>query len=212
MTSFNFNLLFFVLFSYIIIRRSPAPGNGAPSNHSMMAIQGVPYEISQQQVMHRGPSPIPASTSPSISLMSGSSRVTAVKPSFATPLTKKMKPVPECFTPPLLNSSGAGVGQAPPPPNYENAIIQHKKLNSPITVPQNISPAITPQQISSPANPRLPSLPPYPSSQVKQIKQNNVTPVHDKTTTTTTLHTSPKPERRNHTSKVRKSSITNCAP
>ena len=140
---------------------------------------------------------------------------TAVKPSFATPLTKKMKPVPECFTPPLLNV-GACVGQTPPPPPYENAIIQHKKLNSAITVQRNISPAIT-QQISSPANPTLPSLPPYRSSQVEQMKQNNATavmppPAVPHKTTTTTLHTSPKPERRSLTSKVRRTCIKNCAP
>lgn len=45
----------------------------------MMAVQGVPYGISQQQQqqMHHGPSPIPASPSPSISLMSGSSRASS---------------------------------------------------------------------------------------------------------------------------------------
>ena len=102
------------------------------------------------------------------------------KPSMAKPLTKNiiMKPVPECSTPPLLNGAagpgGGGVGPAPPPPSYENAIIQHKKLNSPTTVPRNISPAITSQQISSPVNPRLPSPPPYPSSQVEQMKQQLV--------------------------------------
>ena len=97
------------------------------------------------------------------------------KPSMAKPLTKNiiMKPVPECSTPPLLNGAAGpgGGGPAPPPPSYENAIIQHKKLNSPTTVPRNISPAITSQQISSPVNPRLPSPPPYPSSQVEQMKQ-----------------------------------------
>ena len=98
----------------------------------------------------------------------------AAKPSMAKPLTKIMKPVPECSTPPLLNGGAAGVaGPAPPPPSYENAIIQHAKLNSPTTVPRNISPAIT-QQINSPANPRLPSPPPYPSSQVEQMKQQLV--------------------------------------
>ena len=100
------------------------------------------------------------------------------KPSMAKPLTKNiiMKPVPECSTPPLLNGAAGpgGGGPAPPPPSYENAIIQHKKLNSPTTVPRNISPAITSQQISSPVNPRLPSPPPYPSSQVEQMKQQLV--------------------------------------
>ena len=63
----HFQACFIVLFSHIIIRRSPAPGIGAPST--------VAYQ--QQQQMHHGPSPIPASPSPSISLMSGSSRASS---------------------------------------------------------------------------------------------------------------------------------------
>ena len=173
---------------------------GAPPNHLMAAYQQ----------MH-GPSPIPASPSPSsASLMSGSSRASSsvqaltsrqiktqspvimntvkskqvqkpvlqtatavtsevanvVIPSMAKPLTK-MQQVPECPTPPAL----AG---APPPPSYEISIQQKQQLNSPITVPRTISPAITTQQTGAPSGAgRLPSPPPYPSSQV-QMKQELV--------------------------------------
>ena len=178
---------------------------GPPPNHLMAAYH---------QQMH-GPSPIPASPSPSTnSLLSGSSRASSsvqqaltsrqiktqspvimntvkskqvqkpvlqtatavtsevanvVMPSMAKPLTK-MQQVPECATPPL---PGAGVSL--PPPSYEISI-QQKQLNSPITVPRTISPAITqppPTSVVAAVGQRLPSPPPYPSSQV-QMKQELV--------------------------------------
>ena len=176
---------------------------GAPPNHLMAAYQQ----------MH-GPSPIPASPSPSsASLMSGSSRASSsvqaltsrqiktqspvimntvkskqvqkpvlqtatavtsevanvVIPSMAKPLTK-MQQVPECPTPPAVALAGA-----PPPPSYEISIQQKQQLNSPITVPRTISPAISTPQAGAPSSGagRLPSPPPYPSSQV-QMKQELV--------------------------------------